>query len=89
MIQHRNDKLQGSLPQEAFRMADTHVTTARHTSVLQQNQLLNLIESGTHPMLHTKVTKTEALNQLSAKNGVVTHISTVFMNNIGHLAKPY
>jgi len=36
-IQHRSDKLQGSLPQEAFRMAHTHVTTARHTSVLQQN----------------------------------------------------
>jgi len=40
-------------------------------------------------MLHTKATETEALNQLNAQNSLVTHISTVFMNNIGHLATPY
>jgi hypothetical protein len=61
-------------------MADTYVTTARHTSVLQHNQLLNLIESRTHPpprravsVLHTKATETEALNQLRARNSLVTY----------------
>jgi hypothetical protein len=40
-------------------------------------------------MLHTNATETEALNQLSAQNSVVTHTSTVFMNNTGHLATAY
>jgi len=82
----KNNSAYNSAPQwritrfSATRRADTHVTTARHTSVLQHNQLLNLIESGTYSpapravsMLHTKATETEASNQLSAQNSVVTY----------------
>jgi hypothetical protein len=81
VIQHHSDTLQAAVPQEATIMADTHVTTPRHTLALQQNQLLNLIESRTYfsppegrsPMLQTKATETDALTQLTVQKSIRTH----------------